>query len=370
MRKNDDILKDLEDYLSDTEKSVKYNKLSKRLRVLINYYKGVSNKDNAEEHKVSIRTISRWVNRYDIGGRYEIINYDYSGRMPKMDEKQKEKIEKALKRNPLKLGLGYSIWNGSLLKRYINGKLGIEVSKIYCDKLLSDSDTLYKVNNYDAEKNKRLTKITNDLINEYENNEYYSVWHFDTYYLGRRILKNLRKSEEIDKSEVIYHRGKRVLKNLFKKSEEIEKVKKIDKSEEVKKIKEIEIMLRGNDIHTYSKYILYGFYNVKELFEYDIKNHINKEIFIDTINEFVDDKKQNLKEDIKLIIVLKSNNIFKSLIEENTYYKNGVEVIFLPKKFLCADRINLVWDEIERNNFTIKGKSENEISDEFESLIK
>jgi len=337
MRENDDKIKDLEDYLAVTQKSPKLDKVSLRLRVLINHYNGVSNKENADQHNISVKSISRWVDRYENDGRFNLIDGDHPGRKFKIDEKQSEKIKKALEKNPLELELGYSLWNGTLLKRYINDEFGIEVSKSTCDKLLKNSNTLYKASNYDAKENKGLADIIDSLINEYESRQDYSVWYFDTYYLDRYILKKIvLKTEDIDD--------------------------------------EIDTIPKGND-YTYGKYILYGCYNAKsemDPFLYGIKNHRNKESkknFLEFINEFVEMERQELKEDIKLIIVLGSNNIFKCLIEENIYEDSGVEVIFTPKNLSNVNKINFIWDELKKNKFSIKGKSSEQIEEEFEKIV-
>lgn len=337
MRENAEKVKDLEDYLVKIQRSADSDKLSKRIKVLINYYKGVSNKVNAGEYKISERTINRWVNKYESGNRYTIISDEHNGRTPKIEDKQKDKIEKDLEKNPLKLGLNYSIWNGTLLKRYIKDKLDIELSKIYCEKLLNASNTIYKASNYDAKKSPKLVNNIKDLINEYENNKNYSVWYFDTYYLGRNVIKEM-------------------------------KPKYID---EIKsKAEEIEEMLRGNADNEYRRYNVYGFFNIKEPLEYDIKNNINKENFIGILKEFVDGKKQELKEDIKLLIVLPSNNIFKTIINEEKLFKDiEVKIFFIPKNLIKANKINAVWDKIHKNNFSIKGKLRKEIHNEFESFI-
>jgi hypothetical protein len=289
------------------------------------------------------------VNRYESHGKNYLINDDcQSGPKPKINDKQKEEIQDALKKNPLKLGLGYSIWNGILLRKYINSIFGIDMSKIYCDKLLETSDTIYKSSNYDAGKNKELVKLINNSINEYKDNQNYSVWYFDTYYLGKNLLE--------------------------------EPIKKFKSKEKKEKSEEIEKILRGNDINIYKKYILYGFYNElyngEELFQYDIKNHITKknnghrENFINVIKEFIDCKKQEFKENVKLVIILSSNNIFKTLIDKDICENMGVEVMFLPKNLLNINKINEIWNKIHESNFTVKGKVNRQIQDEFDSIIQ
>lgn len=346
MRKDDEKIKELEEYLTKTQKSAKLDKLSERIRVLINYYKGMSNSDNAKEHNISIRTINRWVNRYKKGQNH-ISNYDYTGRIPKINEEQIEEIETALENNPLKLGLNYSIWNGSLLKRYIKNLLNIEVSKIYCENLLSNSKTIFKASNYDASKNNELIKIINELIMEYESDSNYSVWYFDTYYFGRNILKDM---------------------NITKKEEdEDNKKKKEDKDDPKKKEEELERMLKGNDIYKYEKYIIYGFYNLEAEwpFEYDIKSNINKETFIDIVKEFVNGKKQELNENTKVMLIMESNNVFKSIMTKDIEAK----VIFLPKNLANINKINSVWNKIRKSSFSIIEKPSRRIQDEFEILI-
>lgn len=338
MKKDDKRIKELEEHLSKTEKSARLYKLSERIRVLINYYKGMNNSDNAKKHNISIRTINRWVNRYEEKGKDYIGNEDYTGRIPKINEEQIEEIEILLENNPLKLGLNYSIWNGSLLKRYIKNTLNIEVSKIYCENILSKSKTIFKASNYDVRKNNELIKIINELITEYESNSNYSVWYFDTYYLGRNILKDI---------------------NITKKEE--------DKDDIKKKEEELEIMLKGNNIYMYEKYIIYGFCNLEaeEPFEYDIKSNINKETFIDIVKEFVNGKKQELNENTKVMLIMESNNVFKSIMTQDI----EVKVIFLPKSLANINKNNLVWDKIYKSSFNIMEKPSRQIQDEFEILI-
>ncbi len=329
MIKNNDKILDLEKYLADTTKNSNLEKLSKRLRVLISYYKGVSNEANAAEHSISTRTIQRWVKKYETGGKYNVVSEDYAGRIPKINEKQKSRIESDLKINPLELGLDYSIWNGRLLKRYINDVFGIQVSKIYCEKVLNESSTIYKSNNYDAKKNKNLEKITKNLINVYEKKDGYSVWYFDTYYLGRSKLKELIEPE----------------------------------------VDEIDAMIRGNDIYTYQKYILYGFYNNEEMgdIEYSLENNINKKTFINIMKEFVTRRKQELGNNISLLIILESNNIFKSIINTKKFSSDTeVKILFLPKNLMHLNRINLIWDNVRRFGYTVEGKSSSQIKEEVE----
>lgn len=125
-----------------------------------------------DEQKVTSRTIYNWIRRYREGGCEALIDKPFI-KSTKLNSSQNKKMQADLLQNPLWQGRKLSIWNAQLLLEYIAEHFQIKVSLPYCQKVLSNSESMYKSSHYFKDPDslgtfesevKRLIKDTTDVI--------------------------------------------------------------------------------------------------------------------------------------------------------------------------------------------------------------
>ena len=85
---------------------------------------------------VDERTLTGWVAKADDHGFQSLMAVKQTGRPPKLDDEQKEKIKFVLQEDPSKYG--YSNWDGPSLSDHIRSEHGVEYSVRACQKLMRD----------------------------------------------------------------------------------------------------------------------------------------------------------------------------------------------------------------------------------------
>jgi transposase len=81
------------------------------------------------------RSVEYWVRRFEHSGLAGLREGERSGRPRRLDEKQLQEINKALRRMPRELGLGVNLWDGKTLAAWIAKCYGIELGVRQCQRL-------------------------------------------------------------------------------------------------------------------------------------------------------------------------------------------------------------------------------------------
>lgn len=81
------------------------------------------------------RSVEYWVRRFEQSGFAGLREGERSGRPRRLDEKQLQEINKALRRTPRELGLGVNLWDGKTLAAWIAKRYGIELGVRQCQRL-------------------------------------------------------------------------------------------------------------------------------------------------------------------------------------------------------------------------------------------
>jgi transposase len=81
------------------------------------------------------RSVEYWVRRFEQSGLAGLREGERSGRPRRLDEKQLQEINKALRRMPRELGLGVNLWDGKTLAAWIAKRYGIDLGVRQCQRL-------------------------------------------------------------------------------------------------------------------------------------------------------------------------------------------------------------------------------------------
>lgn len=81
------------------------------------------------------RSVEYWVRRFEQSGFAGLREGERSGRPRRLDEKQWQQINKALRRTPRELGLGVNLWDGKTLAAWIAKRYGLELGVRQCQRL-------------------------------------------------------------------------------------------------------------------------------------------------------------------------------------------------------------------------------------------
>ena len=101
-----------------------------RLYAVYQVSKGVSTRKLEELYNTSFKQIANWVHQFDNEGIDGLKNKPKSGRISKLNEKQKQRIKKlVLKESPEKYGYETATWTGPLLIDWIKKNYSIEYKK-------------------------------------------------------------------------------------------------------------------------------------------------------------------------------------------------------------------------------------------------
>jgi transposase len=106
-----------------------------RLHAILMVAQGMSCRKVAQLLGDSARTVAYWVQRFEAEGLSGLADADRSGRPSKLDEKQLQLIEIALRSHPSQYGLSGNLWDGKLLSHFIDQQFGVELGVRQCQRL-------------------------------------------------------------------------------------------------------------------------------------------------------------------------------------------------------------------------------------------
>ena len=83
-----------------------------------------------------LRSVQRWVRRFQQSGAEGLVDVPHSGRPPSLDETQMRQLRLAIASHPQALGHTGTAWNGEILRLEILQRFGVAHSKRHCARLL------------------------------------------------------------------------------------------------------------------------------------------------------------------------------------------------------------------------------------------
>lgn len=83
-----------------------------------------------------LRSVQRWVRRFQQSGAEGLVDAPHSGRPASLDETQMRQLRLAIAAHPQALGHTGAAWNGEILRLEILQRFGVAHSKRHCARLL------------------------------------------------------------------------------------------------------------------------------------------------------------------------------------------------------------------------------------------
>lgn len=106
-----------------------------RLHAILMVAQGISCRKVAHLLGDSPRSVAYWVKRFEAEGLSGLADADRSGRPSRLDEKQIQYIEQALRSHPSQYGILGNLWDGKLLSHFIKQQFGVELGVRQCQRL-------------------------------------------------------------------------------------------------------------------------------------------------------------------------------------------------------------------------------------------
>jgi transposase len=106
-----------------------------RLHAILMVAQNMSCRQVAQLLGDSPRTVAYWVKRFESEGLSGLADADRPGRPSKLDQKQIQEIEIALRTHPSHYGLVGNLWDGKLLSHFIEQQFGIQLGVRQCQRL-------------------------------------------------------------------------------------------------------------------------------------------------------------------------------------------------------------------------------------------
>jgi transposase len=85
-----------------------------------------------------VRTIQRWVKRFEQHGLEGLREGERPGRPRSLDEKQWKALSRDLRRNPREFGLEQNLWDGKILGEHIRARYGVTLGVRQCQRVFGD----------------------------------------------------------------------------------------------------------------------------------------------------------------------------------------------------------------------------------------
>ncbi len=82
-----------------------------------------------------VRTVQRWVNRFEQGGFDGLRDGERPGRPRSLDEKQWKALSRDLRRNPREFGLEQNMWDGKILGEHLKIRYGVTLGVRQCQRV-------------------------------------------------------------------------------------------------------------------------------------------------------------------------------------------------------------------------------------------
>lgn len=171
--------------LSELKRFSKHSNLNQeimdRLRVLIEYYKGSSTKQLAEECYLSQRTIQRWIKDYSQNGLDALNATEFKPK--KLTDDILNSLIEAMANNPLEYGLPYSSWDGFTLSVYVKQTYQQDISPFTFQKILHSARNQY-ADDFSDGKHMNVYYVSN-IIREYKEERQKALALMGLIFLGR-----------------------------------------------------------------------------------------------------------------------------------------------------------------------------------------
>jgi transposase len=106
-----------------------------RLHAILLVAQGMSSRQAAQYLGDSPRTVAYWVQRFEAEGLSGLVDADRPGRSKKLNQKQIDQIETALRNSPLDYRLSVNLWDGKTLSEHIKQKFGIQLGVRQCQRI-------------------------------------------------------------------------------------------------------------------------------------------------------------------------------------------------------------------------------------------
>lgn len=106
-----------------------------RLHAILLVAQGMSSRQAAQYLGDSPRTVAYWVQRFEAEGLAGLADADRPGRSKKLNQKQIDQIETALRNSPLDYRLSVNLWDGKTLSEHIKQKFGIQLGVRQCQRI-------------------------------------------------------------------------------------------------------------------------------------------------------------------------------------------------------------------------------------------
>lgn len=106
-----------------------------RLHAILMVAQSMSCRQVAQLLGDSPRTVAYWVKRFETEGLSGLADVDRPGRPSKLDQRQIQMIETALRSHPSQYGIAGNLWDGTLLSHFIDQQFGIQLGVRQCQRL-------------------------------------------------------------------------------------------------------------------------------------------------------------------------------------------------------------------------------------------
>jgi transposase len=119
--------------------------IGSRLLALIQIKKGMSSRKLEELYYKSHSRFCSWVNSFNKNGIEGLKNKHRSGRIPKLNQIQKQELKHVLQNNrPSDFNFNTALWNGPIVVEFIKNKFGVEYKKAQIYNLLNQIGFTYQ----------------------------------------------------------------------------------------------------------------------------------------------------------------------------------------------------------------------------------
>ena len=158
-------------------------KVSKRANVVHGLHLGHHPSELAELHQVSLTTIYNHFNRFKAEGSDGLADKARSGRPAKVTEDYVKLLEETLDIDPKEQGYAFTIWTQARLRKYLEEKTGIKLSRSVFQELMQALGYRYRrpkrdlVHEQDPELREQVKEALDELKKEPKQvNSSYSLW--------------------------------------------------------------------------------------------------------------------------------------------------------------------------------------------------
>jgi transposase len=133
------------DDLHEALDAVEGKRPTQRLLAAVAYKNGVTQTELAAWHGVERRTIYNWLRRLDEGPLDRAArDDDRPGRPRKLDDDQREQLDRVLHESPARAGFDASTWTPRLVQRFVEEAFGVDYSAPSCRRLLREVGLRYR----------------------------------------------------------------------------------------------------------------------------------------------------------------------------------------------------------------------------------